>query len=94
MIVFHCFDLLFFNAWDNDGFKGILFQITQLFCLFHGTMQNAVDVFTDLGERPFSRIIELIAQSAAELLLKQLAHEPIEKKRVIVPTKILPGQTV
>lgn len=38
--------------------------------------------------------IELIAQNAADLLLKQINHEEIKEKRVIIPTHILPGQTL
>lgn len=38
--------------------------------------------------------IELIAQNASDLLLKQIEHEPIQEKRIIVPTNILPGQTI
>ena len=38
--------------------------------------------------------IDRIALSACELLLKLLRGEPIAQRRVIVPTDILPGQTI
>ena len=38
--------------------------------------------------------IAAIARTAADLLLKQLAHETITEKRVIIPTAILSGQTL
>lgn len=38
--------------------------------------------------------IDLIARNACDLLLHSLNAEPIAEKRVVVPTDILPGQTV
>ena len=35
-----------------------------------------------------------IARNACDLLLKQMNNEPIGQKRVIVPTSVLPGQTI
>ncbi|MBQ9347719.1 MAG: LacI family DNA-binding transcriptional regulator [Oscillibacter sp.] len=38
--------------------------------------------------------IHQIARSAADLLIRQMNRQPIEQKRVIVPTSILSGQTI
>lgn len=38
--------------------------------------------------------IDQIACSACDLLLRQMDHQPIEKKRIVVPTSILSGQTL
>lgn len=38
--------------------------------------------------------IDQIACSACDLLLRQMDHQPIEKKRIVIPTSILSGQTL
>ena len=38
--------------------------------------------------------VEQIAQNARDLLLRQMEHQPIEQKRIVVPTSILSGQTI
>jgi DNA-binding LacI/PurR family transcriptional regulator len=49
---------------------------------------------TVLNIAAVQQIIRLIAESAADLLLRQMEGKPIPQKRIIVPTGIFPGQTV
>lgn len=37
--------------------------------------------------------VPLLAQYAGEMLLKQIKKQPVEQKRIVVPTNLLPGQT-
>lgn len=38
--------------------------------------------------------VKLLTRNACELLLKLIAREPVTERRIIVPTSILPGQTL
>ncbi len=38
--------------------------------------------------------VSLLTQSACEMLLNQIHHVPVKEKRIIIPTNVLPGQTL
>ena len=52
--IVHRLKLRLFRARKNDRIQGILPQIVQLLRLFQRSVQNAMNILTDFGDRPLS----------------------------------------